>query len=66
MTEQTIDDHPEDPPADAPEEPPKPEGWGEESEEIKGGVQTTDPSFADGAQEVESYSNQPHSEPEAE
>lgn len=67
-----INDHPEDPIEDAaadatpPADPPSPAVGAEESEEIPGGVQTTDPTFADGAQEVDTYSNQPREEPAAE
>lgn len=34
----------------------------EESEDIPGGLQTTDPAFKDGAMELESYSNMPRKE----
>lgn len=35
----------------------------EQSKDNPGGVQTVDPAFADGAQEVDQWSNQPKDEP---
>lgn len=60
-----VEDRPEDPAEDAFPPGQAPVG-AEPSEEIPGGVQTTDPSFADGAQEVDSYSNKPREEAETE
>ena len=54
------------PPTQRRRQTPRRRRWCRGIQEIPGGVQTTDPTFADGAQEVDTYSNQPREEPAAE